>query len=329
MELRVRNVIDALHRGTGLIKSKGVVRSSRGGPVIELPEPVYTVYERPRERVIFSPARDANPFLHFFESLWMLQGREDLKFLEVFTKNFRKYSDDGVIMQGSYGFRWLHYFGFNQVRTIISLLQEDPDSRRAVLTMWDPKHDLCANNASSDIPCNTHVYFKIRDGKLHMTVNNRSNDMIWGAYGANAVHMSMLHEYVAGNLGIEVGMLIQQSDSFHVYTEGEGGKVWTRVREAHDRRELWHDPYFMGRVSAMPMMSGCSTDEWDHDLRDFFYNFDAGTDVPAEEYLTPYFRGVVVPMYYAFTERDMDQANKIESSDWRKAATEWLERRQK
>ena len=33
--------------------------------------------------------------------------------------------------------------------------------------------------------------------KLCMTVCNRSNDMLWGAYGANVVHMSMLQEFVA------------------------------------------------------------------------------------------------------------------------------------
>ena len=53
-----------------------------------------------------------------------------------------------------------------------------------------------------------------------MTVSNRSNDIIWGTFGANAVHMSMLHEYVASALMLHVGKYTQISDSFHAYTAG-------------------------------------------------------------------------------------------------------------
>ena len=63
--------------------------------------------------------------------------------------------------------------------------------------MWDAKQDLSHRNESKDLPCNTHVYFSIREGFLDMTVCNRSNDLIWGCCGANAVHMSFLQEYVA------------------------------------------------------------------------------------------------------------------------------------
>ena len=60
-----------------------------------------------------------------------------------------------------------------------------------------------------------------------MTVCNRSNDMLWGAYGANAVHMSMLQEYLASRLEIAVGEYTQISDSFHVYQND----VWERCKE--------------------------------------------------------------------------------------------------
>lgn len=50
-----------------------------------------------------------------------------------------------------------------------------------------------------------------------MTVANRSNDIIWGCYGANAVHMSMLQEFVANALGIPVGLYNQVSNDWHIY----------------------------------------------------------------------------------------------------------------
>jgi hypothetical protein len=47
----------------------------------------------------------------------------------------------------------------------------------------------------------------------------RSNDIIWGCYGANAVHMSMLHEYLAGHIGVPVGVYTQISFDWHTYLE--------------------------------------------------------------------------------------------------------------
>ena len=50
-----------------------------------------------------------------------------------------------------------------------------------------------------------------------MSIVNRSNDMIWGAYGANAVHMSMLLEYMAAMTGFQVGIYYQISNNLHAY----------------------------------------------------------------------------------------------------------------
>ena len=46
---------------------------------------------------------------------------------------------------------------------------------------------------------------KIKNGRLQMTVHCRSNDIIWGTYGANAVHFSILQEYVAARIGVDLG----------------------------------------------------------------------------------------------------------------------------
>ena len=330
MELRVRNVLEALHRGTTAIQLHGVSIDSRNGRTLEIAEPVYTIYQAPMERVLVSPDRDANPFLHFFESLWMLQGREDLAFLRMFTKNFDKYSDNGATMQGSYGMRWRGWFGFDQLNTLVDLMKKDPNTRRAVLQMWDPKFDLLLHPGSSDIPCNTTIYFKLRDGKLNMTVCNRSNDMIFGAYGANAVHMSFLQEYIAGRLGVQVGNMIQQSDSFHVYLDGPGGEVWKRVQEGHSYNRLWLDPYVWHRETyPYPMFYQTTPYAVDRDLAVFFQRFDDDNKIGYMDFLTPFFKFVVTPMYLAHQTRDIDTARLISAPDWRKACVEWLERRVK
>ena len=62
--VKVKNVNQALPLGMTLLYEDGVLRQSRAGDVIEYPEAVATIYEKPRERVLFSPERDANPFFH-------------------------------------------------------------------------------------------------------------------------------------------------------------------------------------------------------------------------------------------------------------------------
>jgi hypothetical protein len=317
--LPVRNVNEALYQGTQLLKKQGHLQTSRTGDTIEAPGPVTTIYERPWERVLFSPARDANPFFHFFEALWMLAGRRDLAFPARLLPRMKEFSDDGMLLQGSYGWRWRRQFGRDQIAQTIDLLSQNFDSRRAVIAMWNSDGE---DVSSKDIPCNTHIYFKARQGFLSMTVCNRSNDMIWGAYGANAVHMSMLHEYVAAKLGLKMGKYYQISDSFHVYTSGPGGEVWRRVAE-----ETNYDLYRVGQVAAAPME--CEKAEWDEDLKNFFETFDAGEVPEDREYKTDWWRTTPVPLWKGFVARDMTQISRCKSPDWRRACQAWLRRRSK
>lgn len=317
-----------------LEQDKRNIIAPRGQRTLEFPTPVTTTYYRPNERVLFSPLRDANPFFHFFEALWMLNGRNDLTFPQKFNKNFSDYSDNGQTVWGAYGWRWRDFFGMDQLEAIISLLRNDPTSRRAVLQMWAPDGDLIPYSftnegglRSKDIPCNTCIYFKIRDGLLNMTVSNRSNDMIWGAYGANAVHMSMLHEYMAEKLNVKMGVMRQVSDSFHVYLDGRGGELWAKLRDHRAQLENEGNPYDKYEIKPYPM--GSDNMHWDASLEHFFELVDAGVEITHDEFLVPYFSRVVVPLWRAWHTRDPEELIPCLAVDWRVAASEWLERRKK
>ena len=56
--INARNVNDAYWKGLALLRAEGQLASSRAGTVQVMPCPVVTVYERPRERVLFDPQRD-------------------------------------------------------------------------------------------------------------------------------------------------------------------------------------------------------------------------------------------------------------------------------
>lgn len=234
--LEVRNVHEALPRGLRLLHQEGIYRESRNGQVKVLPVPMTTVYNKPTERVLFWPERDANPFFHLYESLWMLAGRHDVQVLGKYAKQMLTYSDDGNTLHGAYGRRWSMYLptpggSSDQLTVIARRLKQDPDDRRCVLQIWSSALDL--GMQSKDIPCNVTATFQ-RDyaGRLDLTVFCRSNDIIWGAYGANAVHFTILQEYMANWIGCPVGRFYQISVNWHAYVDKMNELVGLRPIDA-------------------------------------------------------------------------------------------------
>ena len=340
-----------LREGLWLLKVSGIINDSRNGRVVQAPSPVATVYPNPAERVVFSALRDANPFFHLYESIWMLAGRKDVAGVERFAKQMRSFSDDGGSLWGAYGWRWREFFGFDQVSEIVAQLRKDPKTRRAVLGMWSPCGDLVpqttirggdrvSEGAGKDIPCNTHIYFDGTKGALDMAVCNRSNDLVWGAYGANVVHMSVLHEFIAGAAELPLGAYTQMSNNFHMYLdrpdcqrllfapENMAQAGWVVAYEPDDR-------YRGGGAAPYPLFSEfCAGTGWPDWLADCARVADAPYEAEAYMRAAPFFRKVVWPLMAAhrqYKDGRMDEALEsvatCAASDWRIAATEWLVRR--
>lgn len=315
--ISARNVNSALESAAWWLHVAGTREQSRNGEVIVAPGPVMTIYREPQERVLFHVARDANPFFHLMEALWMLAGRDDLAWPLQFNSRFSEFSDDGKTIHGAYGRRWRSYFGREQLYAITTELREHPESRRAVLTMWDPGADL--SSTSRDIPCNTHAYFDLRGGVLNMTVCCRSNDILWGAYGANVVHFSILQEYLAYDLRAPIGAYRQFSNNLHLYTA---------IAPLEDFKLGERDLYTEGIVRPSPLIQENSS-VWDKELLWFLEDPLGDT-----AYREPFFGGVAAPMYAAWHDRKTKRgsgrsaAEAITASDWRQACLEWIDRRE-
>lgn len=325
----VRNVHAALPEGIRQLALFGEQRTSRNGEVLVMPTPTTTRYRWPRERVIFHPDRDANPFFHFIEALWMLAGRNDVGFLMPYVQRMLDYSDDGKTLHGAYGYRWRVYFGFDQLGHVATALRENPEDRRNVVQMWDVGQDL--GRDGKDLPCNTHMYFtRASSGALDMTVCCRSNDLIWGAYGANAVHFSMLQEYMAAAIGCEVGEYWQMSNNFHAYV-----KVFDPLRHLiNQTADSFHsppNPYTDGLVEPYPMVQ-TPVAQWQQELAMFL---DEGIVLGMRD---PFFRRVARPIvaaHLAYREGRgperygvaLEILQQCEATDWRLACEEWIERR--
>ena len=110
LSMEVRNVSEALFFGKQFIEQNGVEVQTRNGLALELPMPVITTYTHPEERVLFYKGRDANPYFHLMESLWMLAGRNEVDWISQFNGRINTYSDDGEYFHGAYGFRWREWF---------------------------------------------------------------------------------------------------------------------------------------------------------------------------------------------------------------------------
>lgn len=328
--ITARNVHQALPAGIELLQQIGYRRDSRNGKVLVAPCPVTTEYLRPMERVILWPERDANPFFHLYESLWMLQGRNDVLPLTRFAKSIADYSDDGITAHGAYGHRWRNRFGIDQLPIIAHTLKTKPDDRRCVLQMWDARLDL--GGGGVDLPCNTMATFqRDSEGRLDLTMFCRSNDIIWGCYGANAVHFSILLEYMARWIGCPVGVYRQISVNYHAYLNTleplkdlaanplEPTTPYDRVFQT----QLWNEH---NDVSM-----------FNEDLRATMIDVDSKFNVGYQPRLA--FLQMAHKLFYAhhlwrtapkperFTSSLLVLVTMDQSCDWVVAATEWIKRR--
>lgn len=175
-----------------------------------------TVVKNPSDHCILLPSRRWNPFLALSEALWILAGRDDIQAIQPYNSSISDYSDDGIHLYGAYGKRIYH-----QIDRLVERLKNDPNDRRAVLQIWKASdgypEDLTADTL--DAPCNQQVMFKLRQGKLHMTVTNRSNDLHYGLMAVNLPTFGILQSYIAARLGVDMGTQTHFSNSLHIYTD--------------------------------------------------------------------------------------------------------------
>ena len=365
MQFTFKNVNDAF---TGLVSSiydrriPTTRKPSRVGEVIQIDEPVLITYLNPRQRVLFNPARDANPFFHLVEAMWMLAGRNDVAPLQFLASNIGEIaSDDGLTFNGAYGYRWKQADGgkhesVDQLKVLVDHLRAKPESRRAVLQMWNVEDDLMKLDTAKDVCCNTAVYFAINEcrecrecrgegtisltgdgapdedtcprcyglGKqLDMTVTNRSNDLVWGCLGGDYTAFSFLQEYMAEQVGVGVGLYHQFTNNLHVYTERFEPEKWLTGDV---------DPGIYNRVHYTEKL-GSTSPQVDEDLDKVVSNCKEQPGI----YLgfnNRFLFGTVNRAIQAFKqhkERDyktaLSTANMIESEDWKWACVRWIERR--
>jgi len=223
----------------------GIKRGTRGYTCFELPHPVIICITNPSDRYVTIPERKWNKVLPFAESLWLALGLNDLDALPgAYVKNLYNFSDNGRTWRAGYGPRMRGFTGLDrdydvsdvnekycfsghvrhtdQLKFVIDTLKKDPNSRQALITIHDPAKDCFdVDNTlkiTKDQPCTRSIHFQITpSGKLDCIVDLRSNDVLWGFSAVNVFNFTMMQEYVANILGVEVGNYYHKADNFHYY----------------------------------------------------------------------------------------------------------------
>lgn len=136
---------------------------------------------------------------------------------EEHTRRFeREPGDLGPV----YGYLWRSFGGtyperngFDQIATLLTEIQRNPNSRRLIVTGWDPRE---AENVDLP-PCHTLFQFKVESGRvLHCQLYQRSADAFLGVPFNISSYALLLH-MVAHVSGLEVGEFVYTLGDYHIY----------------------------------------------------------------------------------------------------------------
>jgi thymidylate synthase len=167
---------------------------------------VHFVLQNPRHNVLVHPARNLNHRFMLAEWLWMWFGRDDVATIAQYNKQIAQFSDNGINFNGAYGVPIK-----KQWPRLLETLRADPDSRQAVLAIYQPP-----TTPTKDVPCTIALQFLVRRGRLETVAIMRSSD-IWLGLPYDVFNFTMLGQCLAAQLGVRPGPLTMHLGSSHLY----------------------------------------------------------------------------------------------------------------
>jgi thymidylate synthase len=174
------------------------------------------------------------------EILWYFSGTNKVNFIENHAGMWSKLKNENNEANSAYGnllFTEKNEYDFTQYEWAIVSLKKDKDSRQAFMHFNKPWHQYEGN---PDQVCTLTALFHIRDNRLHMTLNMRSNDVILG-FMTDFTFFNLLHQQVFIHLKkyypeLQMGTYTHTSHSMHLYKETNGKNNYDLVEKM-----LMHD----------------------------------------------------------------------------------------
>lgn len=217
----------------------GLVAHPRGTTTRELLNYNITLGD-PRNRVILFPERKTSLKYLLGEFIWYIGGSNDpsgilpyAKFWDGIRNSGNQDGYQAGTINSNYGnrlfgksnlssFTTLNAEGevvnVNQWLETIALLASDKDSRQAIMNIHVPSDRHAGNK---DVPCTLTLHWFIREDKLHLIVNMRSNDVILG-FTNDVFQFTMLQEAMCVQLrdvypDLQLGHYFHNAGSMHIY----------------------------------------------------------------------------------------------------------------
>lgn len=163
-----------------------------------------------------------------YELLWFLKGDTNVKYLqENGVRIWNEWADKNGNLGPIYGYQWRNWNGeeIDQIRAVIETLKNNPDSRRMLISAWNPSvlpntsisfADNVANGKAALPPCHAFFQFYVAHGKLSCQLYQRSADAFLGV-PFNIASYALLTLMVAQVCGYKPGEFIHTFGDVHIY----------------------------------------------------------------------------------------------------------------
>jgi thymidylate synthase len=183
-----------------------------------------------------------NSLLH--EVLWYLSGENHIRNLREKTKIWNAWADEDGNLETAYGYYWRHFPSaekdkngnwvvseIDQIKYVIDTIKTNPNSRRLVVTAWEP-----GNATKSKLPpCHYTYVFNVNAGKLNCHLTQRSGDIALGI-PFNLAAYALLTQIIAQETNLELGYFSHTIVDAHIYV-GKPGTEWEKYDHLEGLKE--------------------------------------------------------------------------------------------
>ena len=164
-----------------------------------------------------------------YELLWFLKGDTNITYL---TDNkvsiWNEWADPNGDLGPVYGHQWRNWNseGIDQIKNVIETIKANPDSRRMLVSAWNPSvmpdsgksfEENVANNKAALPPCHAFFQFYVSDGKLSCQLYQRSADVFLGV-PFNIASYALLTMMVAQVCDLALGDFVHTFGDVHIYS---------------------------------------------------------------------------------------------------------------
>ena len=197
------------------------------------------------------------------ELLWYLKGETHIRNLRKYTKIWDAWTskEKNWEIGKMYGYQWVKWEKFkehkdgttsktyiNQIKEVIDLIKNNPNSRRMVVSAWNPS----VLDEIALPSCHAFFIFNVCDGKLNCHLTQRSGDIALGI-PFNLACYALLTQMIAQETNLKLGEFSHYINDAHIYVDHIDGL----------KAQLERDP------KALPKLHIKNKSFWDLEFEDF------------------------------------------------------------